>query len=188
MVNNSENSQTQRVNDPRRNEARSGDHERGNARQIRGFRVGSSPMPLADSESLPSREAAQMAEQLFSRSSSPHGRTATIFLRRRGRVHHHLSSGRRWCRCSLRPGSSTSSSLSHHRSTASSIPLSASSCPRVTVLPSLRSCQRNKPVSALDPLPKFSWRTVFSFSKMNYYSSSWGIVWTIFDTIYLSYI
>lgn len=39
MVNNSENSQTQRVNDPRRNEARSGDHERGNARQIRGFRV-----------------------------------------------------------------------------------------------------------------------------------------------------
>lgn len=58
------------------------------------------------------------------------------------------------------------------RSTVSSIPLSASSCPRVTVLPSLRSCQRNKPVSALDPLPKFSSRTVFSFSKMNYYSSS----------------
>lgn len=28
-----------------------------------------------------------MAEQLFSRSSSPHGRTATIVLRRRGRAH-----------------------------------------------------------------------------------------------------
>lgn len=64
-----------------------------------------------------------------------------------------LLSGRRWCRCSLRPGSSTYSSLSRQCSTASSIPLSASSCPRVTVLPSSRSWQRNKPVSArLDPL------------------------------------
>lgn len=48
-------------------------------------------MPLAAPESLPSLlgEAAQMAEQLFSRSSSPHGRTATIVLRRRVRHHHH---------------------------------------------------------------------------------------------------
>lgn len=80
-------------------------------------------------------------------------------FRRRGA--RRLSSGRRWCRCSLRPGSSTSSSLSHRLFHPTFRFLLLPSRYRVTefaILP--------EPVSALDPLPKFFLTnlTVFFFS------------------------
>lgn len=84
----------------------------------------------------PSGEAAQMAGQLFSRSSSPHGRTATIHSVDEAHAASPLAAGD--------AGAALGRGHRHPplSRTASSIPLSASSsCPRVTVLPSLRSCQ-----------------------------------------------
>lgn len=165
MVNNSENSQRQRVNDPRRNVERSADHERGNARQIRGFRAfGSSPglgIPP-----LPSREAAQMAEQLFSRSSSPHGRTATIHSVDEAHAASPLAAGD--------AGAALGRGHRHPplSRTASSIPLS-SLPPPALALPCYRVCDPARASFGAWPASKvlFNQPTFFFLSKVNYFSS-----------------
>lgn len=98
---------------------------------------------------------------------------------------HHLSSGRRWCRCSLRPGSSTSSSLSHHRSTASSIPLSAA-----LALPCYRVCDRGREISfGAWPVSKvfFNEPCCVLFFPFPFEDELFFFVRGIFDTIYVLY-
>lgn len=170
MVNNSENSQRQRVNDPRRNVARSADHERGNARQIRGFRAfGSSP-----GLGIPSplwRGGTDGRATFFKIKFTARSNGDDPFRRRGAR---RLSSGRRWCRCSLRPGSSTSSSLSHRLFHPTFRFLLLPSRYRVTEFAILPEA-----VSALDPLPKFFLTNLTVFfllalsplPKVNYFSS-----------------